>query len=390
MSQYHLAILLLSTFISLLGIGIIIPVMPVFATKLGANGLTLGLIIASFSITRTILLPVVGNLSDRWGRKGFLACGLLMYALVGLIFPQASSIANIIAIRAFHGVGSAMIVPIAMAYVSDMSPVGQEGRYMGMLNVAIFTGIGSGPLLGGLFTDHWGMAAAFYAMSGLSLVAFLLVVLQMPSIEARADRPQTAGIFQTLGLMLKDRRTRAILAARMSTMLIMVPTMAFLPLLMAQWFAASGTEIGVVIACRTLANALLQTPFGRRAERCDKVRQLMVGCALISFVLCLVPLAWNFWVLLALFVLLGAGEAMVWPTLGALAAEEGRRYGQGSMMGIFNMAMSCGIFLGSMVAGGSVDLLGLRSTFVIVGTVVFISTMFAARRIRGAVRSASV
>lgn len=390
MSQYHLAILLLSTFISLLGIGIIIPVMPVFATKLGANGLTLGLIIASFSITRTILLPVVGNLSDRWGRKGFLACGLLMYALVGLIFPQASSIANIIAIRAFHGVGSAMIVPIAMAYVSDMSPVGQEGRYMGMLNVAIFTGIGSGPLLGGLFTDHWGMAAAFYAMSGLSLVAFLLVVLQMPSIEARADRPQTAGIFQTLGLMLKDRRTRAILVARMSTMLIMVPTMAFLPLLMAQWFAASGTEIGVVIACRTLANALLQTPFGRRAERCDKVSQLMAGCALISLVLCLVPLAWNFWVLLALFVLLGAGEAMVWPTLGALAAEEGRRYGQGSMMGIFNMAMSCGIFLGSMVAGGSVDLLGLRSTFVIVGTVVFISTMFAARRIRGAVRSASV
>jgi len=381
MKHHHLIIILLSTFISLLGIGIIVPIMPIFATKLGANGLTLGLIIAAFSITRTLLLPVVGNLSDRFGRKGFLICGLLVYTLVGLVFPQAHSIANIIAIRAFHGVGSAMIVPIAMAYVSDMSPLGHEGRYLGMLNIAIFTGIGCGPLLGGFFTDHWGMPAAFYAMSSLSFLALLLVLVQMPGMEVKENQPKTAGIFQSLGLMRKNRRTCGILLARMTTMLIMVPTMAFLPLLMAQWFHASGTKIGVVIACRTLANAIFQTPFGRMAGRRDKVRLLMTGSTVISLVMCLVPLAVNFWLLLALFVTLGIGEAIIWPALGALAAEEGRRYGQGTMMGVFNMAMSTGILFGSIAAGVCTDLLGLRWSFFIIGVVVFGATMFAARLI---------
>lgn len=158
-----LAILLLSVMIALLGIGIIVPVMPVFAVSLGAGGLALGSIIAVFSITRTVLQPVVGNLSDRWGRKGFLVSGLLIYSVVGLILPEATTVFNLIMIRCLHGVGSAMIVPVAMAYVGEMAPLGQEGRYMGMLNIAIFSGIGGGPLLGGVFTDIWGMAAAFYA-----------------------------------------------------------------------------------------------------------------------------------------------------------------------------------------------------------------------------------
>jgi MFS family permease len=75
MHRHLLIILLLSVFIALLGIGIIVPVMPVFAESLGAGGLTLGIIIAAFSLTRGFCQPIVGNLSDRWGRKGFLVSG---------------------------------------------------------------------------------------------------------------------------------------------------------------------------------------------------------------------------------------------------------------------------------------------------------------------------
>jgi len=389
MQRYHLFIILLSTFISLLGIGIIVPIMPVLATELGATGLTLGLIIAAFSLSRTLLLPVVGNLSDRFGRKGFLSCGLLIYSLVGLAFPQAHSIANILLIRTFHGVGSAMIVPIAMAYVSDMSPQGQEGRSMGMLNVAIFSGIGCGPLIGGFFTDRWGMPSAFYAMSGLSLIALLLVIIQIPAgLAAKAKASPALGLFHALGQMRQNRRTLGILLARMTTMLIMVPTMGFLPLLMNQWFQASGTKIGVVIACRTLANAICQTPFGRLTERYNPVWLLITGSTVISLVMCLVPLAGHYWLLLTLFICLGIGEAIIWPSLGALAAVEGRLYGQGTMMGVFNMAMSAGILLGSLTAGACSDILGLNWSFVIIGVVVFGITLFAARLILGSEQSA--
>ena len=138
MNRQILITLLLSIFIALLGIGIIIPVMPVFATELGASGFSLGMIIAAFSISRGVLQPVVGSLSDSWGKKGFLVAGLFIYGLVGLLIPQAESVLNLIAIRGFHGVGSAMIVPIAMAYTSSLAPAGHEGRYMSYLNIAIF------------------------------------------------------------------------------------------------------------------------------------------------------------------------------------------------------------------------------------------------------------
>lgn len=383
MQGHLLGTLLLSVFIALLGIGIIVPVMPVFATGLGASGLGLGLIIAAFSISRGLCQPLVGNLSDRFGRKGFLLAGLLVYALVGLALPEATSVANLIVIRAFHGIGSAMIVPVAMAYIGDMSPTGQEGRYMGMLNIAIFSGIGSGPLLGGFFTDFWGMAAAFYAMAVLSLLALLLVLFQMPSLEGRERPGRPMGLFKALSMMLTSRRTGGILLARMSTMMIMVPTMAFLPLLMHQWFEASGTQIGIVIACRTLVNALLQTPFGRMADRQNKIRLLFVGCLSISTVMCLVPLAGNFWWLLFLFVCLGSAEAIIWPTLGALATQEGRRFGHGTMMGIFNLSMSTGVLCGSLGGGVSMDLFGLHWAFFIIGLLVFILTMIAIALIRG-------
>jgi MFS family permease len=382
MKRQVLVTLLLSVMIALLGIGIIVPVVPVLAVSLGASGLSLGLIIAAFSFSRTILQPLVGSLSDRWGRKGFLLSGLLVYALVGLLFPEATSVLNLIAIRALHGVGSAMIVPVAMAYVSDMAPIGQEGRYMGMLNIAIFAGIGGGPLLGGVFTDLWGMAAAFYAMSALSMLALLLVLFQMPVLERQEQRKPPQALRSALASMLRRQRTRGILLARLSTMIIMVPTMAFLPLLMHQWFAASGRQIGAVIACRTLVNALLQTPGGRLADRFDKVLLLRAGCLIIVSVICLVPLAANFWWLLLLFVVLGSGEAIIWPVLGALATEEGRRYGHGTMMGVFSLAMSSGVLLGALVAGISSDLMGLRWSFVLIGVVVLVLSMFAAEQIK--------
>jgi len=382
MDRQVLAILLLSVMTALFGIGIIIPVMPVYAVSLGASGFALGMIISAFSISRGILQPVVGSLSDRWGRKGFMVTGLFVYALVGLFLPLADSVNSLIMIRAFHGVGSAMIVPVAMAYVSDMAPYGQEGRYMGMLNVAIFVGIGGGPLFGGCFLALWGMASAFHAMAGLSCSAMLLVVFKMPVLKGNGKRQVPFGLLQALGHMLSRRRTGGILLARMSTMIIMVPTMAFLPLLMNQWFSASGKQIGVVIAGRTLVNALLQTPFGKLADRYDKVRLLRAGCLVVSFVICLVPFAPSFWGVLALFVLMGIGEAVIWPVLGALATQDGRFYGQGTMMGVFTLAMSVGIFLGAVGAGSSMDMFGLKWSFINIGIIVLLLTMIAAWLIR--------
>ncbi|OEU48895.1 MAG: quinolone resistance protein [Desulfobulbaceae bacterium S5133MH15] len=365
----------------MLGIGIIVPVMPVFASELGAGGFALGMIIAAFSISRGVLQPIVGNLSDKWGRKNFLIVGLFIYGIVGLLIPQATNVGNLIAIRAFHGVGSAMIVPIAMAYVGLLSPVGHEGRYMSYLNIAIFCGIGCGPVIGGLVSDLFGFASVFYLMAVLSFIALILVISNMPK-RSPTEIKEGSTLLKSIKKMVGNSRTAGILLARYATMIIMVPTMAFLPLLMSSWPVHTGLQVGMVIACRTLTNAVLQVPFGRFADKYNKLVLLLAGVLCMSLAVLAIPSMENVVSMTILYIFLGIGEAVIWPVLGAYATEEGRvHYGQGTMMGMFSFTMSGGVLTGAVLAGISMDLVGIAWAYYTCGAMVLLLTLVAAKMI---------
>ena len=382
MDRHVLMILLLSIFIALMGIGIIAPVMPLYASSLGASGMSLGLIVAGFSLSRGILQPFVGGFADRYGKKRFLVSGLLVYAVVGCLFTWANQVGHLVLIRILHGMGSAMIVPIAMAYIGEMAPRGEEGRYMGLLNIALFSGIGGGPILGGVFLDIWGMNSAFWVMAGLSFCSMGLVLGFLPEQGSSVD--SSARRFgATFLAMTRNQRVMGILLSRMATMLIMVPSMAFLPILMTQFMEASGIKIGVVVASRTLVTAMLQVPFGKWVDRGRKVLLLFWGTCLISVTVFLVPLARDFLQLVGLFAIMGVGEAVVWPVLGAMASEEGRIYGQGSMMGVFNLAMSAGVFCGAVGSGLLMDFLGLAWVFYLIAVFLLLAALGASLMITG-------
>ena len=375
MEKRTLVILLLALFIAVLGVGIIAPIMPIYATDLGATGLTLGLMIAAFSISRAALQPVVGSQSDRHGRKRFLVAGLSLYAVMGLTYTLATSVEHLILIRLFHGVGSAMIMPIAMAYIGDLTPRGQEGRYMGILNIAVFAGISAGPILGGIFLDTIGINPAFYSMSALTAVSLILIITLLPRQRSDREIQSTPGLLTTFRRMLHNNRVVGMLLPRIGTMIVMIPTMGFLPILMADSMGATGIQIGIVISARTIIIAGLQLPFGKMADRYNKVALILTGCTVISAGVFLMPFAADFMQLVWLSVLIGIGEALVWPTLGAIAVEEGHQYGQGSMMGVFNMAMSLGILIGSLVAGSVMDLIGLEYAFYITSIILAVSAV---------------
>jgi MFS family permease len=181
-----------------------------------------------------------------------------------------------------------------------------------------------------------------------------------------------------MGLMIQSRLTLGILLARFVTMIIMVPSMAFLPLLMTRTIEATGLQIGLVIACRTLVNALLQVPAGRVADRSNKLVLLLMGCLWLSGVIMVIPLMQSFVMFLITYCLLGLGEAIIWPVLGAYASIEGRRrYGHGTMMGVFSLAMSGGIMTGAMLAGFSMDAWGIEFAYFVTAGTVFIGAVCA-------------
>jgi MFS family permease len=153
MNKKAFAVLVGSMFISMMGMGIVSPFLPIYANTLGASSLQVGLVQAAFNIAGVGTLLIVGRLSDRFGRKSFLSGGLSILAVssVGLMF--ANDIVHLILWRFVQGLGASAHLPIAQAYLGDITPEGNEGKWMGYFNAVLFAGMGAGPLIGGVITD---------------------------------------------------------------------------------------------------------------------------------------------------------------------------------------------------------------------------------------------
>ena len=167
--------LFFSVFATITGVGIVVPLLPVYAHSLGAGGFAIGFIFGAFSISRTFFLPYFGRLSDRKGRKPFITIGLILYTLIAFVFIWMDTVTSLIVTRFLQGIASAMIMPVVQAYVGDITPKGHEGTVMGFFNVSVFAGLSLGPLMGGILFDQMGLSVTFVAMGLLSWRVFFLV-----------------------------------------------------------------------------------------------------------------------------------------------------------------------------------------------------------------------
>ena len=146
--------LFFSMFATITGVGIVVPLLPVYAHDLGATGFYVAMIFGAFSLSRTIFLPYFGRLSDLSGRKPFIVSGLLAYVLISFAFIFFNSVGGLIVLRLIQGIASAMIMPVVQAYVGEICPKGKEGLIMGIFNTSLFLGLSLGPLIGGVLNDH--------------------------------------------------------------------------------------------------------------------------------------------------------------------------------------------------------------------------------------------
>jgi DHA1 family multidrug resistance protein-like MFS transporter len=367
-------VLSLTIFSATLGVGIISPFLPLYAEDLGATGIWLGFIFAGFSISRTIVIPIAGRLADRRGRKLILAIGLFSYTILSLGYVWIDTLAGLTIVRLLHGLASGMVLPIAQAYVGDIVPEGGEGKWMGYFNAAFFTGIGCGPLIGGILAEHLGMDAAFYAMGCLSLLAFLGVILFLPEISARQ---KATGLKSSYRDIAANRHMRGLFSMRLGFSTARGALATFLPIFAGINLGLSTSSIGILLTVNMLGMSLLQIPAGVLADRLNKRAMVVLGCTFYVVVMVLIPAASNFWQLLALSVFLGVGGATAMPAASVLVVDQGRRYGMGMVMAAFFMAVGIGMAIGPILGGVIADFLSTGHVFyfsaasVLAGTIVF-------------------
>jgi MFS transporter, DHA1 family, multidrug resistance protein len=358
MDKKTFVVILGTLFVSMLGMNIISPFLPLYAKKMGASALELGLVQGAFSVSGTATLLFIGRLSDNWGRKLFLVAGLSVLVVSSAILTVASTPLHLIVLRFFQGLGASTFLAISQAYMADRLLSGDEGRWMGYFNAVLFAGMGAGPLVGGIITDAFSNSAAFFAlavMNSFGLIAILLFIHEMPRKKAVRE-------YKSFLSPLRSRVMRGVFSYRMTVGVGTATLMAFVPLFAGLRLGLNSTMIGVMLAAR-IPISICQSYTGRMADRWNRRSMVIWGGVITIVAVLLMPFAGGFWVLLIAYLWVTVGQALGIPAANAYVVQEGRTYGMGASVTMFMMAMYAGNCIGPVVLGGIADRLGLESAF---------------------------
>lgn len=367
--------LFFAIFTTVTGVGIVVPLLPVYANDLGATGIYVGLIFGSFSISRTFLLPLFGRLSDKKGRKPFIVAGLFSYTLISIAFVFSENVETLIILRFIQGAASAMIMPVVQAYVGEITPVGQEGYSMGLFNLSMFLSLSLGPLMGGFIKDIFSLDAAFICMGILSAAGLLLCIFLLPPVSGE-KAGNTAKQIVPWSNILRDRTIISIFIFRYVYVACIGVIWCFLPVFADIEFGLSGSLTGVLVMLGVFVAGLLQIPMGWAADRINKNFMIITGGILSTIGMILPYWSSSFSDLVIAVTIFGVGGGISMPAIMAYAVIKGdEKEAMGSVMAIMTIAHSLGMLTGSMAAGLAMDLLSLRLAFPCGTLIMFIGTI---------------
>jgi DHA1 family multidrug resistance protein-like MFS transporter len=352
--------------VAMLGIGIIAPILPLYVETFSASGLMIGVIMGAFSLSRGLMGPFVGRLSDRIGRKRFILVGLGVFAVVSLCYSLAGNVWQLIFVRIFQGAASVMVTPIAQGYVGDITPIGKEGRMMNLFYSSMFIGTGLGPLLGGVLTDLWSYHAAFAGMGILSALSLLLIAVTLPADHSPAKRlpdEQRPRAIIPLRQIARNDRVKAILAYVATRGFWRQGFNTFYPLFAVSMLGWSASEVGYIMSGYFIAGGLFQIPFGFMADRWPRNPQIILGSFAAPLMLLLIPFMRSFAGVMAVVFSIGMLSAFSRASILAIRTELGRTHGMATLAGLHGSAFASGQMVGPVVCGVVVDVFGLSAVF---------------------------
>lgn len=387
--------LFFSIFTAVTGVGIVVPLLPVYAHDLGANGIYIGLIFGAFSLSRTVFLPYFGRMSDRKGRKPFIVVGLFSYAVISVAFILSSGVESLIVIRFVQGITSAMIMPVVQAYVGDITPKGREGWIMGLFNMALLIGLSAGPLIGGVVKDRINLQGAFICMGALSTIGFALSLIFLPP-RAEEQVVKRGRLPVAWSRLLTDPTIAGLFFFRMAYTACIGVIWGFLPVFADVEFSISASAIGVLVTLGVFVSGLVQLPMGWLADRFNRKVMMTVGGLMVSGAVYAFTLSTGFWHMFVASVVFGLGGGIAMPPMMAAAVLWGSRSdAMGSVMAIVTVGHSLGMLVGSVLAGAMMQWFELRQAFglgaltMLAGIVVFLACTWRANLSLGTVRPAS-
>ena len=341
-----LATLFAIVFIDLMGFGIVIPLLPLYGERYHPSALAMGLLLSAFSATQFAAAPVLGRLSDRFGRKPVLLLSLAGSVAGYLLFAFAHSLAGLLAARIIDGISGGNI-STAQAYVADVTTPETRAKGMGMIGAAFGLGFIFGPAIAGV-TVRWGAWAPGVAAAAMSALAFAATAVFLREPERTRVSAAGSGL-SALGRALGNRTIAALLA------IFFLLTFAFsnFEATFAQFLhdslGATPSRVAFLFVYVGVLVSVVQGGLvGPLTRALGERRLLVAGGFAIAAALAFLPLSLAIPLVMAALVPLTLGIGSTNPSLSSLVSKEARAEDRGTVLGAYQSVSALGRILGPL------------------------------------------
>jgi multidrug resistance protein len=350
----NLWVLVLICVINSLGFGLIFPLLYQYGKEFGLTKQTLGLLMASFSIAQFFATPMLGALSDKFGRKPILVISLAGTFISFILFAEARCLLMLFASRILDGLTGGNI-SVAQAMVSDSSTAENRAKNFGILGSAFAFGVVIGPAIGGLLSK-FGLQVPFFFAAAVSLAGVLCSIAflkETNNVERKnIETPNYLHIFASLVTIHKRSIVgTTILTGFLLTMAQLCMSIGF-QVFSIDVLKTSTTTLGWFFAAFGIVGicAQLGVPFVTRAFK-SKSRILLMSTVFCFFAMVMTGFANGFLIFAICLTVYGLFNGLRNPMLNAIIAENNSKSEQGKVMGINQSYVSLGQILGPISAG---------------------------------------
>jgi DHA1 family tetracycline resistance protein-like MFS transporter len=358
MKRSPLLVIFITVFIDLIGFGIVIPVLPFYAegTKFGATPSQIGLLFASYSVLQLVFSPVLGRLSDKYGRRPVLLFSLLGTSLGFLILGFATTLWMLFIGRIIDGISGGNI-STAQAYIADVTTEKDRAKGMGLIGAAFGLGFVFGPAMGGILS-RWGISVPFLFAGGLALANAVLLYFALPETvtpdhPARASAVAGRGWQQLLDALKQQHLAFVLTIYFLSIVAFSIMTAVF-SLFMLFRLGYDPWHSGWIFAFVGIISATIQGGLiGKLVKRFGEPALIITGALLFAASLLMTPFVRSS-IGVAGILFVGAmsaiGNALMAPSITSLGSKSASARDQGSVLGVMQSVASLARAVGPSLA----------------------------------------
>lgn len=366
----------LMSFMLYFGTYIRVPVIPLFAQEIGASTVEIGFMSGAFMLSATICAIPFGLLSDRFGRKALLLSAVFISAAASFMIAFSTTVTHLFLLGLFGGIGIAAFTPAMMSYVGDIATSANIGRYYGIYTTAIYLGMTVGPIIGGLYAEHYGYTNTFILSAFAALLSLLIGALKVQSKSTHKTQTETGSLFASIKKLLKIKKYMGALIATFSLCFCWGGLMAFLPIY-AKSIGISTASIGLLYGFQSVFNTVSRFPSGYFIDKTgSKSYFILAGLILVSPSIAVIGFLDSFLLLILPVSITGFGMGISFSAIGSLISEVVPANTRGTAMGLYSTLIYGGLMVSSVLTGPVIEISGYKAAYMFLGITSTIGTVF--------------